>query len=110
MREQILVWFYGLLAAVVGGIASGIVVYVADPVAFADWTKLGKTALALGVLNAAMYLKQRPIPEALRARRAELIAERLEERAVTPKQDQDAPRIERLTERIENLGEEADKG
>lgn len=59
-------WIKGLLAALINGFASGIVVSVADPMKFnfGDGLKpLLSVSAILGVMGAANYLKQSPLPE-----------------------------------------------
>ena len=57
-------WGKGLLAAVIGGAANAACASVVDPAAFGlgDLTKLGKLALASGVISMLFYLKQSPLP------------------------------------------------
>ena len=58
-------WIAGLVAAVVNGFASGIVLIIADPSTFNIETGLKKllsTSALLGLLGAANYLKQHPVP------------------------------------------------
>lgn len=61
MKEKAILWLKGLIAAAIGGAASAVVVCIVDPVMFNDWAKLGKIAVAMGLLNAAMYLKRSPL-------------------------------------------------
>jgi hypothetical protein len=59
-------WLRGLIAALVNGFASGVVLLIADPVTFNIETGLKKllaTSALLGMLGAANYLKQHPVPE-----------------------------------------------
>lgn len=58
-------WLKGLVAAIVNGIASGIVLLVADPVNYnvEQWPKLLTVSGLLGLLGAANYLKQAPLPD-----------------------------------------------
>ena len=58
-------WVRGLVAAVVNGFASGVVLIVADPLDFNlhdGLSKLLTTSAVLGLLGAANYLKQSPVP------------------------------------------------
>jgi hypothetical protein len=58
-------WLRGLIAAAVNGVASGVVLVIADPLQFnlqEGRAKLLTTSLVLGALGAANYLKQSPIP------------------------------------------------
>ena len=57
-------WFKGLAAAVVGGCCNTVVAMIVDPVAFnfQDLPKLGKVVLLSGLISAALYLKQSPVP------------------------------------------------
>jgi len=59
-------WIRGLIAATVNGLASGIVLVIADPVTFNlidGKQKLLATSGLLGLLGMANYLKQHPVPE-----------------------------------------------
>lgn len=59
-------WLAGLIASVVNGFASGVVLVVVDPTDFnlnEGFPKLAMTSAVLGLLGAANYLKQSPIPE-----------------------------------------------
>jgi len=61
-------WLYGFISAVVGGVASGIVVLLAglanDPMSGEImWTRLGMACVVLGIWNAANYLAKAPAPE-----------------------------------------------
>lgn len=59
-------WLAGLIAATVNGFASGVVLVVVDPSEFnltTGFPKLAMTSAVLGLLGAANYLKQSPIPE-----------------------------------------------
>jgi len=56
-------WLKGLAAAAIGGAATSVTLLIVDP---AHFTEVGKLATICGVnalLNAAMYLKQSPIPD-----------------------------------------------
>lgn len=58
-------WLKGLAGAIIGSIASSIALVITDPQTFnihAGLGKLGETALVTGILNAAFYLKQSPVP------------------------------------------------
>jgi len=58
-------WLKGLAAAFIGGGANVITVIVVDPVAFnfgAEWKKTLTAAAVGGIIAAAMYLKQSPLP------------------------------------------------
>lgn len=59
-------WLKGLVAALINGSASGVVLIIADPSTFNIDTGLKKlltTSALLGILAAANYLKQHPVPE-----------------------------------------------
>jgi hypothetical protein len=59
-------WLKGLAAAFIGGGANVITVIVVDPVAFnfgAEWKKTLTAAVVGGIIAAAMYLKQSPLPD-----------------------------------------------
>lgn len=58
-------WLAGLVAAIVNGGASGVVLIIADPMTFnieSGLKKLLSTSALLGILGAANYLKQHPVP------------------------------------------------
>ena len=58
-------WLKGLLAALIGGAANAITVMIVDPSNFNLEEGIGMltTVAAVGaVFNAAMYLKQSPVP------------------------------------------------
>jgi hypothetical protein len=58
-------WLRGLVAAVINGFASGVVLIIADPLEFnllEGRSKLLATSAVLGLLGAANYLKQSPVP------------------------------------------------
>lgn len=58
-------WLKGLLSAIIGGAANSVTVMIVDPMAFNLETglkKVGTVALVSGILSAAMYLKQSPMP------------------------------------------------
>lgn len=60
-------WIYGLLATVINGAASGIVLVLtglaSDPTnGTIRWEALGVACLVLGLMGAANYLKQQPLP------------------------------------------------
>jgi nucleoside recognition membrane protein YjiH len=65
--NKILLWIYWLIAAVIGGAASSITVAIVDPETFNLETGLKKLAIVAcvsGLLAAANYLKQSPLPGA----------------------------------------------
>lgn len=57
-------WIKGLIAAFIGGGATIVSSMVIAPDTFNihDLKKLGQLAVASGIINACMYLKQSPIP------------------------------------------------
>ena len=58
-------WVAGVTASLVNGFASGVVLVIADPMDFNLSTGLQKllsTSALLGILGAANFLKQHPIP------------------------------------------------
>jgi hypothetical protein len=58
-------WLNGLIAAIVNGAASGVVLIIAEPQHFnlqAGLPKLASTSALLGLLGAANYLKNSPVP------------------------------------------------
>jgi hypothetical protein len=64
--KSVRMWVKGLLAAVINGFASGVVLIIAEPTTFnihEGAEKLFWTSVILGLLGAANYLKQNPLPE-----------------------------------------------
>lgn len=58
-------WFKGLIAAIIGGAANSVTVMIVDPETFnldTGLPKLGAVAAISGVVAAANFLKQSPIP------------------------------------------------
>jgi hypothetical protein len=59
------VWLHGLISALVGGAATSISTIVVAPEQFnleGGLLNVGKVALVSGIVSAAMYLKQSPLP------------------------------------------------
>lgn len=60
-------WAQGLLAAVIGGVANSVTMIIVDPLHFnlfqGGAKDLAVVALTSGIVAAAMYLKQSPIPQ-----------------------------------------------
>jgi hypothetical protein len=58
-------WLKGLIAAIISAAANTITASIVDPVNFplSDFKKIGTFALVSGLIGAAMYLKQSPIPK-----------------------------------------------
>jgi hypothetical protein len=50
------------MSAVIGGAATTISVMFVEPHLLEDFAKVWKIALASGIINAALYLKQSPLP------------------------------------------------
>jgi len=66
MTKNTKVWVRGLIATIVNGFASGVVLLVADPVAFnlgEGFHKLAATSAVFALLGLANYLKQHPLPD-----------------------------------------------
>ena len=60
-------WLHGLLSAGITGAAGAISVIIVDPVAFNftdGKTKLAQVAVAMALVALALYLKDRPLPDA----------------------------------------------
>lgn len=57
-------WLKGLVAAVIGGVSNTVVAMVVAPEQFNihETRKLGEMALGAGLVSAALYLKQSPVP------------------------------------------------
>jgi hypothetical protein len=58
-------WVKGLLAAVIGGMASAVSLVIVDPNDFnldTGLVKLGKVCVVAAIINASMYLKASPLP------------------------------------------------
>ena len=59
-------WLKGLVGAVIGGGANGILVMVVDPAAFnlaGQWKSLLLFVFLSAMVSGALYLKQSPLPE-----------------------------------------------
>ncbi len=59
-------WLKGLTAAAIGGAANSVTVVIVDPISFdpaIHGRKLLMVALISGLISAALYLKQSPLPE-----------------------------------------------
>ena len=59
-------WLKGLAAAAIGGAANSVTVLIVDPASFEPAThakKLVTVAVISGLVSAALYLKQSPLPE-----------------------------------------------
>lgn len=69
MSEQFRTWRFwlrGLMAAAINGAASGVVLVIAEPEHFNIYDgreKLLMTSMVLGLLAAANFLKEHPIPD-----------------------------------------------
>lgn len=64
-RRAILAWVYGLGSAAIGGAATAVLAMVVEPGTFnfeGGLASLAKLAVGGGLINAAMYLKQSPLP------------------------------------------------
>jgi hypothetical protein len=63
--KTFMIWAKWLVAAFVGGAANSVSVMIVDPVAFNLQEGMGKVltvALVSGLISAAMYLRQSPLP------------------------------------------------
>jgi hypothetical protein len=59
-------WVYGLFSALIGGAATAVSMIVVDPMTYNlhdGWRKLIEVALVSGIMSAAFYLKQSPLPK-----------------------------------------------
>lgn len=58
------VWLKGLIAGIVQGLATGITTYMAYPdlIKISEWGKIVAVIGLSGLVGAALYLKQSPIP------------------------------------------------
>ena len=60
------VWLHGLVAAVISAVASGVTLVIVDPNSFnlskSGLGHLGAVCLIQGLIAAAAYLKQSPLP------------------------------------------------
>lgn len=66
IRKNVKLWIRGLIATAINGFASGVVLIVADPVAFnldAGLRKLVATSTVFAIFGLANYLKQHPLPD-----------------------------------------------
>jgi len=63
--QSVLKWLKGLAAATIGGAANAVVLLIADPQAF-NFTdglqRLITVTVVSGIVSAAAYLKQSPLP------------------------------------------------
>jgi len=65
-RKQTKSWFRGIIATTINGFASGVVLLVADPVAFnfnEGFRKLLATSCIFALIGLANFLKQHPLPD-----------------------------------------------
>lgn len=58
-------WLHGLVSAVIGGAANSIVAMYVAPETFnlQEMSKLSQLAFGSGVISAALYLKESPLPK-----------------------------------------------
>ena len=68
LRKKSKAWLHGLLSATVAGVASGIVMNLADPKDFnlsdrAAILRLVSVCVGLGLSHAGAYLAKSPVPE-----------------------------------------------
>lgn len=66
IRKNVKLWIRGLIATAINGFASGVVLIVADPVAFnlnEGLRKLVATSSVFAIFGLANYLKQHPLPD-----------------------------------------------
>lgn len=66
IRKNTKIWIRGIIATIINGFASGVVLIVADPVAFnldAGLRKLVMTSTVFAIMGLANYLKQHPLPD-----------------------------------------------
>lgn len=64
MRLTIRRWLHGLVSATVNGVASGVVLIIADPTVFNIYegrAKLVSTSIVFGLFGLANYLRQSPL-------------------------------------------------
>jgi hypothetical protein len=64
--KTLFTWLKGLLSAVIGGMANSITVMIVEPINFnldEGLSKVLTIALVSGLVSAAMYLKQSPMPD-----------------------------------------------
>lgn len=62
-------WLHGLAATMINGVASGVVLIIAEPEHFNIWDgreKLITVSLLMGLIAAANYLKESPLPKSWR--------------------------------------------
>lgn len=58
-------WLKGLLSAIIGGAANAVTLVIVDPQNFNLYegkTQLGMICIIQGLVSAALYLKQSPLP------------------------------------------------
>ncbi len=66
MKTKLIVWFKGLLSATISGAAASAGTMIAAPADFnlgAGLRRLITVAIVSGIIGAANYLKQSPMPE-----------------------------------------------
>lgn len=65
-RKTTRVWLRGIVATAINGFASGLILLIADPVAFnfdAGFKKMLATSGIFALIGLANYLKQHPLPD-----------------------------------------------
>ena len=63
--KLVMLWLKGLIGAMVGGAANGVILMIVDPMSYnlyEGWPKLQMVIIVSAVVSAALYLKQSPIP------------------------------------------------
>lgn len=64
--KSLTTWLKGLIAAIVSATANAVVLTISDPQHFnpgrAGWHDLGTVLIVSGIVGAALYLKQSPVP------------------------------------------------
>lgn len=56
-------WVIGLVGAAVNSAATAITLVIVDPQDFWEWDRLAKVMLVMGLVGAALFLKEHPMPE-----------------------------------------------
>lgn len=67
VRDRLVPWTKGLVAAVITGVSSAVGAMIVDPTSFnlsdpAAFERVKSVAVAAGVIGALAYLKQSPLP------------------------------------------------
>lgn len=62
MKQNTVLWFKGLAAAVIGAAAGSVSLIIVDAATFSEWSVLWKVIVVNAALAAGAYLKKSPLP------------------------------------------------